>query len=126
MSKHPLPNGISTFIGQEKSIAGLPWNHHPIYTGVSMKHLVAGAETVGQLSLHLVGVAPGHAIGEHMHSTQWELHQVLEGSGEAVLEGKKITYATGTVCTIPVGIKHEVFAGCDSILLLSTFSPPLA
>jgi quercetin dioxygenase-like cupin family protein len=125
MIKHPLSNGISIFIEQERSVASLPWNHHPIYPGVSMKHLITGAETVGQLSLHLVRIAPGHAINEHRHSTQWELHQVLGGTGEATLEGKRINYASGTVCTIPIGKRHEVFAGGDGMLLLATFSPPL-
>ena len=125
MNAHPLINGIAAFSGMEKNIAELPWNHHPVFAGVSMKHLIAGAETSGQLSLHLVRIAPNCAIGQHNHTTQWELHQVLEGSGETALVGKSIRYITGTVSTIPFGESHEVRAGSDGMLLLATFSPPL-
>jgi hypothetical protein len=39
--------------------AALPWQPHPAFPGVHMKHLVLGADTGGALSCHLVRVAAG-------------------------------------------------------------------
>ncbi len=125
MNAQSFMNGLSRFPHTDKAIADLPWNEHPVFKGVAMKHLVTGSETSGNISLHLVRIAPHCAIGQHNHATQWELHQVLEGSGETLLEGKSLAYTPGTVGTMPVGENHEVRAGKDGLILLATFSPPL-
>jgi len=49
-------------------IESLPWNPHPKFAGVSLKHLVMGKDTGGRLSLHHVRLDPGCAIGDHTHA----------------------------------------------------------
>lgn len=125
MTAQAFMHGSSRYWNGDKSIADLPWNNHPTFQGVAMKHLVTGDETGGQISLHLVRIAPHCAIGQHQHASQWELHQVLEGGGETILQGKVIAYLPGTVGTMPMGEPHEVRAGKAGLILLATFSPPL-
>ncbi|MBS1188043.1 MAG: hypothetical protein H6R04_2061 [Burkholderiaceae bacterium] len=125
MNPHPLANAISAFISSEKQIADLPWNQHPVFAGVALKHLITGQETNGQMSQHLVRIEPNCAIGNHTHATQWELHQVLAGAGETAMRNKTIPYAIGTISTIPLGEEHEVRASGEGMMLLATFSPPL-
>lgn len=111
----------------DKSVTtgSLPWNPHPKYSGVSLRHLATGSDTGGRMSLHHVRIDPGCSIGEHAHNNQVETHDVLEGTGTCTLEGKKIAYAPGALGVMPADRVHRVDAGEGGILLLATFSPPL-
>ena len=104
---------------------GLPWNPHPKFAGVSLKHLVTGKDTGGRLSLHHVRIDPGCAIGDHTHAGMVEIHDVIAGSGICTLEGSVIPYAPGIISVMPADRVHRVEAGDGSLLLLATFSPPL-
>lgn len=103
----------------------LPWNPHPKFAGVSLKHLVTGKDTGGRLSLHHVRVDPGSVIGDHTHAGMVEIHDVIAGSGTCTLEGSIIPYAPGIVGVMPADKVHRVEAGDDGLLLLATFTPPL-
>ncbi|MDP2798165.1 MAG: cupin domain-containing protein [Methanoregula sp.] len=103
----------------------LPWNPHPKFAGVSLKHLVTGKDTGGRLSLHHVRIDPGCAIGDHAHAGMVETHDVIAGSGTCTLEGSVIPYAPGIVGVMPANQVHRVEAGDNGMLLLATFSPPL-
>ncbi|MDO9325123.1 MAG: cupin domain-containing protein [Methanoregula sp.] len=111
--------------GQTIPAESLPWNPHPKFAGVSLKHLVTGKDTGGRLSLHHVRVDPGCAIGDHTHAGQVEIHDVLAGSGTCTLEGRVIPYAPGIVGVMPADQVHRVEAGTAGLLLLATFSPSL-
>ena len=102
-----------------------PWNPHPRFAGVAMKTLVAGAETAGALSQHLVRVDPGCALDWHEHPAQCELHLVLDGDAQATIGGQETAYAPATQRTIPLGVRHCVRAGDRGITLLASFSPAL-
>jgi quercetin dioxygenase-like cupin family protein len=111
--------------GRTALTEGLPWNPHPKFAGVSLKHLVTGKDTGGRLSLHHVRIDPGCAIGDHTHAGMVEIHDVLAGSGTCTLEGSVIPYAPGIVGIMPADQVHRVEAGDHGMLLLATFSPPL-
>ncbi|MEF2144574.1 MAG: cupin domain-containing protein [Desulfovibrionaceae bacterium] len=111
--------------GQSESVDSLPWNAHPAFAGVELKHLVTGADTQGATSLHVVRVAPGCSIGEHVHSPQWELHEVLAGSGECFMDGLGVAYAPGVTRILPPDRPHEVRAGKEGLHLLAVFAPAL-
>lgn len=111
--------------GQRVLAESLPWNPHPKFAGVSLKHLVTGKDTGGRLSLHHVRIEPGCAIGDHTHAGIVEIHDVLEGSGTCTLEGRVIPYTHGIVGVMPADQVHRVDAGSAGLLLLATFSPPL-
>jgi quercetin dioxygenase-like cupin family protein len=126
MQLFPLfDNGTVNADGAAGSAADLPWHQHPTFAGVALKHLVTGAETGGAFSAHLVRLEPGAVIGDHVHETNWELHEVAGGSGECLLEGNAIPYEPGHVAVMPQKAAHRVRAGQDGLCLLAKFVPAL-
>ncbi|WP_022663299.1 cupin domain-containing protein [Paucidesulfovibrio longus] len=111
--------------GTSANVESLPWNAHPAFPGVELKHLVTGADTDGGTSLHLVRIAPGCAIGSHAHDPQWEVHEVLAGSGACVMDGREVVYAPGVARVLPPRLPHEVRAGTEGLRMLAVFSPAL-
>lgn len=109
----------------EKDCAALPWNKHPAFTGVALKHLVGGGDSGGLFSYHLVRIDPGEAIGEHVHDPQLETHEVVAGSGVCRNGGLDIEYAPGTISLFKPRTAHSVRAGENGLLLLAKFFPPL-
>lgn len=106
-------------------VSSAPWNRHPAFAGVELKHVVTAAETGGMFSAHLVRIAPGKSIGLHTHEGQWELHEVADGAGVFVLEGRKIPYVSGSCAVMPAGVPHEVRAGDTGLEILAKFIPAL-
>ena len=111
--------------GQTIPTEDLPWNPHPKFVGVSLKHLATGADTGGRLSLHHVRIDPGCAIGDHTHVGMVEIHDVLAGHGTCTLEGSVIPYRPGIMGIMPADKVHRIEAGDGGLILLATFSPPL-
>lgn len=111
--------------GQTITTESLPWNPHPKFAGVSLRHMMTGKDTGGRLSLHHVRVDPGCAIGDHAHTGQVEIHDVLAGTGTCTLAGRVISYTPGVTGVMPADKVHRVDAGDEGLLLLATFSPPL-
>lgn len=105
--------------------AEIPWAKHPTFDGVELKHIVTANATDGQFSYHLVRIAPGKSIQNHIHETQLETHEVIAGSGECINDGAKILYETGTISIMPAGVPHEVHAGTDGLYLFAKFIPAL-
>lgn len=103
----------------------LAWNPHPKFAGVSLRHLVTGKDTGSRISFHHVRIDPGCSIGDHAHTGQVEIHNVLAGSGSCVLDGQMIVYRPGVTAVMPADKVHRVDAGDEGLLLMATFSPPL-
>ena len=122
------PTGHCTVAGcgQDRAVDSLEWNPHPKFAGVFLRHLVTGKDTGGRMSLHHVRVDPGCSIGVHTHAGQVETHDVLAGEGTCTLAGKDINYRPGIIGIMPADTMHRVDAGAEGLLLLATFSPPLA
>ena len=97
------------------------WVGHPEYPGVELKTLLAGELAAGRLRALLVRVAPGCALAVHIHENQWEMHEVLTGTGFSTLAGSTGEYTTGTLALIPAGVKHSVQAGENGLMLLAKF-----
>ena len=111
--------------GMNISFGKLPWNPHPSFDGVELKHLLTSGETGGQFSFHLVRIAPGKAIGNHIHQTQLETHEVIAGSGVCVSGGTRLDYAPGVITILPMGLPHEVRAASGGLYLFAKFIPAL-
>ena len=86
----------------------LPWNKHPEFDGVELKHIVTSQQTSGQFSYHLVRIAPGKSIQNHIHETQLETHEVIAGSGVCINDGAAIPYVPGVISILPAGVPTEV------------------
>lgn len=118
-------NGRLALHGQKKDFHSLKWNAHPTFEGVSLKHIITAQDTNGAFSFHLVKVAPGCKIGNHIHATQLETHEVISGDGICTNDGIENPYAPGTVSIIPAAAPHEVSAGPKGLYLFAKFMPAL-
>lgn len=101
------------------------WSPHAKFEGVELKHLVTSKDTDGVFSFHLVRIAPNKKIGQHIHETQLETHEIIAGSGICINDGKQLSYEEGTVSILPAGIPHEVIAGKKGLYLFAKFIPAL-
>jgi quercetin dioxygenase-like cupin family protein len=118
-------NGTIKTINETINCADLAWNPHAAFEGVYLKHLVTGDKTDGQISCHIVRVDPGCTLETHVHENQWEMHEVIEGSGDATLSESSTPYHPGKSAIIPKGEKHSVKAGDDGLIMLAKFFPAL-
>lgn len=114
-----------TFWDRDEEIKELLWNQHPMFNGVSLRHLITGKDTDGKLSCHVVRIDPHCSLEEHFHESQWETHQVISGTGFLRLANREIAYHPGQVAVIPKGMKHKVVASNAGLVLHATFFPAL-
>ncbi len=108
-----------------KDFSNIPWSKHPTFAGVELKHILTSEETGGAYSYHLVRIAPNCSIGEHIHETQLETHEVIAGNGTCVNESTTIPYEPGIISIFPANVPHEVNAGEDGLYLFAKFMPAL-
>ncbi|MCE1190512.1 MAG: cupin domain-containing protein [Ignavibacteria bacterium] len=104
---------------------GSEWQPHPRFVGVWMSDIVTGQQTGGALSIHKVKVEPGRVLQTHVHESQTEIHEVVQGTGVCSVSTEERDYRSGVVSLIPVNTPHEVHAGEEGILLTATFFPAL-
>lgn len=121
----PFETGSVSGSAGKRKTESIAWTPHPAFAGVSMKHLVTGADTNGTSSVHLVRVNPGCCIGDHIHDGKTEIHQVVSGDGRCLVEEREIEYGEGVVAVIPADRQHSVVAGAPGLFLLAVFSPAL-
>ncbi len=120
-----LTQGTVYFTDHAKFLADVQWIAHPVFSGVSMKHMLTGEDTGGTLSSHLVRIDPHCCLALHNHAHQLELHEVLDGNGRCRLAGRDLTYEFGAMAIIPQGEEHMVEAGANGLTLLAKFFPAL-
>lgn len=96
---------------------------YPEHTHIG--HIIKGEQTDGKFSYHLVRIAPGKSIKNHIHKTQLETHEVIAGSGICINDGTEIKYEHGVISIIPAAIPHEVNAGDEGLYLFAKFMPAL-
>lgn len=118
-------NGKLVTPAAAKDFSNIPWREHPSFTGVELKHILTSKETNGAYSYHLVRIAPDCSIGEHIHETQLETHEVIAGNGTCINKGTTIPYEPGVISVFPAGIPHAVNAGKDGLYLFAKFMPAL-
>lgn len=118
-------NGRFVIPGELRSFDTIPWSKHPAFEGVELKHIVTAKETGGAYSFHLVRIAPGKSILDHIHDPQLETHEVIAGSGTCINDGCEIAYVPGVISVMPSKVHHEVHAGDDGLYLFAKFMPAL-
>lgn len=101
------------------------WSKNPTFIGFELKHIITAKDTDGKFSYHLVRIAPDCSIGNHIHETQLETHEVIKGSGRCVNAGSTIPYGAGTISIMQAGVPHEVHADSEGLYLFAKFMPAL-
>lgn len=109
----------------EISFVDILWSKHPTFEGVELKHIITSKQTDGQFSFHLVRIAPNKKIGNHVHKTQLETHEVISGSGVCINDGVEIKYEPGVISILPRNVPHEVIAGNEGLYIFAKFIPAL-
>lgn len=118
-------NGKLVLPEKEVGFAEIGWSKHPAFEGVELKHIITAKDTGGKFSHHLVRIAPVCRIGNHIHETQLETHEVIKGSGKCINAGSAIPYGPGTISIMQAGVPHEVIAGAVGLYLFAKFMPAL-
>ena len=108
-------NGKLVLPEKEVGFGEIAWSKHPTFEGVELKHIITAKDTDGKFSYHLVRIASGCRIGNHIHETQLETHEVIKGSGRCVNAGSTIPYESGTISIMQAGVPHEVTAGSEGL-----------
>jgi len=73
----------------------------------------------------VMSLAPGEDIGEEVHGHGDQLLLLVEGDGEATLEGRPSPVAAGDMVFVPAGTRHNVISGLSVPLkLVTVYAPP--
>ncbi len=120
-----MANGTIALLDKMIQAHNIDWVKHPTFEGVYLKHLIRGENTNGQLSCHMVKIDPGCTLEMHTHAEQWELHEVIGGTGHCTLDGSMLPYGAGQMTVIPCGTPHAVTAEHEGLVLLAKFFPAL-
>lgn len=98
---------------------------HPKFEGVKIALLVDSQKSP-QASVSLLEIEPGVEIPIHTHETQIDSIYVLEGEGEAFVNGKWEGISAGDYIFVPAGEEHGVKnTGQGRLKLFIVHSPPL-
>ena len=74
---------------------------------------------VGKDSLTVkVTLNPGQSMNYHSHEKRDENWTVVSGSGEAILDGKRIPVNPGDILSMPAHMKHTITAGPNGLQLI--------
>lgn len=118
-------NGRFEIPGKRVAFDDISWSKHPTFEGVELKHILTSKETGGAYSFHLVRIAPGKSILDHIHDPQLETHEVIAGRGICINDGQEIVYEPGVISVMPSKVHHEVHAGEEGLYLFAKFMPAL-
>lgn len=96
---------------------------NPGWPGVTLVDLASGVDTKEVFTSHLVRIAKGCEVSDHLHESQWEWNAILDGYGKVILGGREIPFKPGDTFTTPPGVRHTVVAGKEDVALLAVFVP---
>ena len=72
-----------------------------------------------------MSLKPGEDIGLEVHKKIDQILIFVQGSGEAVIGGKKFPIREGTLAFVPAGTVHNfINTGKTDLKLFTTYSPP--
>jgi quercetin dioxygenase-like cupin family protein len=94
-------------------------------TGETMRFVLTGRETAGELLRIDMVVRPGgFAAGEHIHPGQDERFQITGGQISLRVDGQERLYVAGEEVTIPAGTPHVWWnSGSEDLRLSLDFRP---
>lgn len=76
--------------------------------------------------LVVMSLLPKEDIGMETHPSTDQFIRVEEGTGDAILDGKRHKLASGSALVIPAGTKHNIVntSSGSSLKLYTVYSPP--
>ena len=81
--------------------------------------------TTERSQLVLMSVGAGEEIGEEVHEGIDQVLAFVEGTGEAVIEGKRTPVGAGSVVVVPAGTRHNfITTGTAPLKLYTVYTPP--
>ena len=111
-----------TFFYKKEDIKFQP---HPKFDGVKIAILI-DKEKDPRLSVSMLSIEPGVEIPIHTHDTQADSIYVLEGKGEAFINGKWQEISSGDYIMVPPQEEHGVRnTGSAPLKLFIVHAPPL-
>lgn len=113
------------FPDRTEDTENINWTDHPKFKGVRMKHIIKGESTEGMISCHIIQVMPDCCLELHTHENNLEMHEVMEGNGKCLIDGKEICYQNGIVAIIQKNTPHMVRAGEHGLIMMARFTPAL-
>jgi len=103
----------------------ITFQDHPKFQGVQIAILVDSTKN-SQASVSMLKIAPGVTIPIHTHDPQIDSIFVLEGEGEAFINGQWEKIKAGDYIFIPAKEEHGVKnTGSKDLRLFVVHSPPL-
>lgn len=101
MSISDFMNNGNVFInGKEvRTISNITWDKHPKFDGVFTKNIFVGTES-NNINAMVIRIEPNHETGMHNHEGKYELHKIIDGNGEAIIDNTKVQYLPGVVSLI--------------------------
>lgn len=73
----------------------------------------------------VMSIPPGGEVGEETHPGNDQVLYLVEGSGQAVLNGAQQPFEAGDAVLVPAGTKHNFVAAPDTPLkIITTYAPP--
>ncbi|NPA49102.1 MAG: cupin domain-containing protein [Thermodesulfobacteria bacterium] len=103
----------------------IKFSDHPKFEGVKWALLVDSKKS-SQASVSMLHIEPGVEIPIHTHETQIDSIYVLEGEGEAYVNGRWEKIKAGDYIFVPAKEEHGVKnTGEKALRLFIVHSPPL-
>jgi quercetin dioxygenase-like cupin family protein len=101
------------------------YEKHPTYEGVYLKHFF-NSEIDNRLNNLEVKIEPGFEISSHVHEEANEFFYVVKGSGMFLVDGEWEHVHQGEALLAPKNVEHGFKnTANESLVLFSTFSPPI-
>lgn len=118
-------NGILLKQFSKSELNKINWNPHPKFKGVQLKNIITGSDTDNTISCHFVKIEPNCEISLHTHPDNLEIHEVIHGQGNCIMNTECREYNCGTVSIIPKNIEHKIVANDSGLYLFAKFIPAL-
>lgn len=103
----------------------IAWKDEASHKRASSKTMFTGS-MAKEFSAHHVRIASGGEIVAHSHERESELHFVISGQGQALVNGEWTSLGEGDVVLARPGVTHGLRNnGATTFHVLCIFSPPL-
>lgn len=82
-------------------------------------------ETGNHTQIVIMSIKPGEDIGEEIHEESDQILYLVDGEGEAQLDGESEPFNRGDCVLVRAGTKHNfINTGEKDLKIITTYSPP--